>query len=109
MSAVVSFLSTFGQLAGELGGRAYGGGVLKFELKEARAFPVIMNDAIRNEDVAALDSIVRRGELVAARDFADELLLPPLLGGGWRAAANEMRGILSQIRAARRRGDYRLS
>jgi len=39
MSAVSSFVSTFGQLSAELQGRTYGGGVLKFELKEARAFP----------------------------------------------------------------------
>jgi adenine-specific DNA-methyltransferase len=109
MSAVVSFLSTFGQLAGELAGRAYGGGVLKFELKEARTLPVILSDAVLSEHVAALDSMVRRGEPIAARDFADELLLPSVLGGGWRAAAKEMRDILGQIRTARKRGDYRFS
>ena len=82
MSAVVSFLSTFGQLEGELRGRAYGGGVLKFELKEARAFPVLLNEVVTGRDVSTLDGMLRRGEVVAAREFADELLLEPVLGTG---------------------------
>lgn len=109
LSAVSSFVSTFGQLSAELQGRTYGGGVLKFELKEARAFPVIVNERLAKHQVDTLDGMIRRGEAASAREFADELLLKPLLGTGWRAATTEMSEILNQIRAARRRGDYRLS
>lgn len=109
LSAVSSFASTFGQLSAELQGRTYGGGVLKFELKEARAFPVIVSEQVLRPQVDAMDHLIRRGDADSAREFADELLLKPHLGSGWRAAANEMCEILGQVRAARRRGDYRLS
>ncbi len=82
--AALTFISTFGQLAGEVIGRVYGGGVLKFELTEARLMPILSGVDHRDVVLQAVghrvDLALRAGAFDAARDLADEALLPPILG-----------------------------
>lgn len=102
IAAVVTFASSFGELAAEMTGRIYGGGVLKFELIEARRCPVLPVALDAPEAVLRrLDLAVRQGASDAVRHIADEALLRPLLGRSWKKAAEEMSYNVQCRRAAR--------
>lgn len=99
----LSMISSFGQLAAERVGRSYGGGLLKFELVDARRFPILLRKSGPAEATfAKADSAIRAGALHRARRIADELLLPLIFGSSWEHAASEMMEEVSQMRAVRR-------
>lgn len=99
----MSMISSFGQLAAERLGRAYGGGVLKFELSDARRFPILLRKGVSAASTFAIaDRAIRSGAMHRARKIADKLLLPSIFGASWENAASEMIAEVSQMRAARR-------
>jgi adenine-specific DNA-methyltransferase len=109
MVAALTFISTFGQLAGEGIGRVYGGGVLKFELTEARQMPVLSGSGCGDETVLhrafrKVDAALRAGAVDAARDLADEALLPRILGPSWNVGVAELREAVRHRRDARHNG-----
>lgn len=102
----LSMISSFGQLAAECIGRPYGGGVLKFELTDARRFPILLRKGIRaNSAFAKADRAIKSGDANQARRIADALLLPSVFGVSWENAAAEMMAEALQMRAARRGSD----
>jgi len=108
LSAVVSVLSTFGQLCAEGIGRGYGGGLLKFELQEARLMPTLTHaDGVAPEAILEIDKKLRSGQMVEARRLADAVVLPAILGAEWQTAARELEETLENVRGARRRGEAR--
>lgn len=108
LSAVVSILSTFGQLCAEGIGRGYGGGLLKFELQEARLMPVLTHsDDMVSGAVLQIDKKLRSGQTDEARRLADAAVLPVILGADWPKAARELEEMLEHVRSARRRGEAR--
>jgi adenine-specific DNA-methyltransferase len=109
MGAALTFISTFGQLAGEGIGRVYGGGVLKFELTEARQMPILSrsecgDDTVLHKALHKVDAALRAGAVDGARDLADEALLPRVLGPSWKSAVAELREAVWQRRDARHNG-----
>jgi adenine-specific DNA-methyltransferase len=109
LAAALTFISTFGQLAGEVIGRVYGGGVLKFELSEARSMPILVG--LYHQDVGILRTVAQRvnfalraGAVDAARDLADEALLARVFGPSWKTAAAALREAVRQRREARHTG-----
>jgi hypothetical protein len=74
--AAISMLSTFSQLGAELVGRSYGGGILKHEIGEAAAIPLIIPpDGFLTDATSVfqrIDSACRRGDYATARFTADE-------------------------------------
>jgi adenine-specific DNA-methyltransferase len=109
LAAALTFISTFGQLAGEVIGRVYGGGVLKFELTEARSMPILSrlapcDAAVLHAVAHRVDFALRAGAVDAARDLADEVLLSRVLGPSWKSAVAGLREAVRQRREARHRG-----
>jgi adenine-specific DNA-methyltransferase len=109
LAAALTFISTFGQLAGEVIGRVYGGGVLKFELTEARSMPILFGDYYREagdlQTVAQrVDFALRVGAVDVARDLTDEALLARVLGPSWKSAVAELREAVRHRREARQKG-----
>ncbi len=101
-AAALTMVSTFGQLAAELGGRSYGGGLLKFELGNARDLPVLQTQGAGVfADLQAADAAIRAGNSDGARDIADKVLLPGAVGPHWRTAAKEMAAELRRMRLDR--------
>jgi adenine-specific DNA-methyltransferase len=99
----LSMISSFGQLAAERFGRSYGGGVLKFELTDARRFPILLHKGIQSGSAfTRADRAIREGEMDEARRIADALLLPPVFGALWPNAAAEMMGEALKLREMRR-------
>ena len=99
----LSMVSSFGQLAGEHFGRSYGGGMLKFELADARRFPIILHRGIRSRPAfEEADRAIRAGDTEEARDIADRLLLPAVFGASWSEAAAEMMVEALKLRGTRR-------
>lgn len=99
----LSMVSSFGQLAAERFGRSYGGGVLKFELSDARRFPILLHMGIRaGSAFTRADRAIRAGDMDKARRIADALLLPPIFGTSWPKAAAEMMGEALKLREMRR-------
>jgi adenine-specific DNA-methyltransferase len=104
-AAVLTMVSTFGQLAGERLGRVYGGGVLKFELRDARQLPVLyLAHGDHHSLLQKVDAALRTGEKERARAVADEALLPMICGSNWQAAVEELLSELRERRKARRSG-----
>lgn len=104
-AAVLTLLSTYGQVVAEQVGRVYGGGVLKFELAEARQLPVLQGiRRILDSDLRQVDTALRQGKFDEAAELADAIVLPQVLGKGWQHAAFELRKVLLQMRSARRSG-----
>lgn len=105
MVASLSLISSFGQLAAERIGRAYGGGVLKFELTDARRLPILTAKRHRpNAAFEIADRAIRSGEFEHAREVADAFLLPAVFGPAWKLAAAEMMKEALKLRSARREG-----
>jgi hypothetical protein len=109
LAAALTFISTFGQLAGEVIGRVYGGGVLKFELSDARSMPILVG--LYHQDAGILRTVAQRvnfalraGAVDAARDLADEALLARAFGPSWKTAATALRDAVRQRRKARHTG-----
>lgn len=99
----LSMISSFGQLAAERFGRSYGGGLLKFELTDARRFPILFQKGVRSKSAFdRADRAIRTGNVDEARKIADTLVLPPVFGSSWRRAAAEMMGEAIKLREARR-------
>lgn len=102
-AALLTPISTFGQLAAEIAGRAYGGGVLKFELYEARRFPILAESSVFSSGlVAQVDSALRNGQREKATQLVDEAFMPGLIGTAWKVANELMRQELARLRARRR-------
>ena len=101
-AATLCQLSTFGQLAAEKLGRIYGGGVLKFELINARQLPFLFgSEANLCQTIRTIDDLLREKKLDTAREKVDELLLQPYLGAQWEVGVNEMRAHLDRYRFIR--------
>lgn len=105
IAAALTMISTFGQLSAELRGRVYGGGVLKFELQEARTLPVLpANGQCTLANLRRTDVAWRNGGEDAARGLADRLMLAPIFGERWPEASREMESELLRLRAERLNG-----
>jgi adenine-specific DNA-methyltransferase len=105
LSSFLSFISTFGQLAAEKTGRAYSGGVLKFEIAEARNLPVLAVDQLFTYELfKKVDTYLRAGEHDRARLSVDKAFMPSLFGRSWKQKLEELEIELSELRAARRGG-----
>ena len=102
IACVLSMISTFGQLAAERGGRSYGGGILKFELGNARELPILLaSGELRSDDLKAADLAIRNGRFDLACEIADKVFLPRIVGRFWQSAVNEMRTELQRLRFER--------
>lgn len=105
VAAALTFVSTFGQLAAERSGRPYGGGVLKFELVEARQLPVLRSNAeIDPLILQKADQAIRAGNPDQARAMVDKLLMPSILGTAWHTAIAEMNAEIMRRRGQRNKG-----
>ncbi|MCV9936709.1 N-6 DNA methylase [Boseaceae bacterium BT-24-1] len=103
LAAALSMISSFGQLAAELTGRPYGGGVLKFELTDARRLPVLGSEGRSAKSAFdEADRAMRVGDTDRARQVADSFLLPPVFGPMWERAGAEMIHEAVQLRTLRR-------
>lgn len=99
----LTLISTFGQLAAERIGRCYSGGMLKFELMEARKLPMLVSsDSGIEELFQRVETALSCGKYEEARDFVDTALLQPVLGPKWRSAVSAMRAEITQRRSVRR-------
>jgi adenine-specific DNA methylase len=84
----------------EVVGRSYGGGMLELQPREAEALPFPHPHGLTVEDVAAVDAILRRGELLAALDYVDRRLLVD--GAGMdQALVDRLRGAWMRLRDRR--------
>lgn len=101
--AALSMISSFGQLAAERIGRPYGGGVLKFELTDARRFPVLRGGGASAQSAFdEADRALRSGEMEKAFRIADAFLLPAVFGDLWESASKEMISEAIRLRSLRR-------
>lgn len=101
-TACVSILSTYTQLHAERIGRVYGGGVLKFELAEARRLPLLI--PAKPIDLAIyrrIDTALRSGAPEQARELADKAVLPHFFGELWAEMQNELNRQLQFARLSR--------
>jgi hypothetical protein len=106
IAAMLTIVSSFGQLAAERLGRVYGGGVLKFEIRDTRRLPIL--PAAEETDLSAwmeVDAALRRGDGDCATALADQILLPPLIGSSWATATKEFTLELRERRKARGAGN----
>ncbi|GAB3399260.1 hypothetical protein GCM10027318_04750 [Massilia agilis] len=102
-SALLSPISTFGQVAAEKIGRAYSGGVLKFELREARNLPIVISPSFNESLLSKVDGMLRNNDIVQAAQTVDEAFMPQLFGASWRDAQRTLIYELDTLRAARRK------
>lgn len=104
LSATLSTITTFGQLSAERLGRSYGGGILKFELREARKTPILISKGKNLSSAVQLaDQALREGNRDKARAIADKTLLAPRLGKDWKKKLREMERELILRRSLRRK------
>ena len=103
MAAALSMISTFGALAAERLGRVYGGGLLKFELMDARRMPILLCDTELRDAFRKANEALIGGDVEGARLIADEALLAPVVEN-WRDNAAEMGEELQRMRQIRRGG-----
>ncbi|MCE6979537.1 hypothetical protein EI534_19595 [Pseudomonas frederiksbergensis] len=102
-SVVLGLYSTFGQVAAEKIGRAYGGGVLKFELGEARKLPVLSKNVNFDGEVfLEADRLMRLGKKEETRELVDAAFMPAIFGDGWKDAQAVLLKELSMLRVTRR-------
>ena len=101
-TACVSMLSTYTQLEAERIGRIYGGGVLKFELKDARRLPLLVPETpISHAMFCRVDTALRADAPDKARLLADEAVMPEFFGSKWRDVSSAMAVELASRRARR--------
>lgn len=81
----------------EVMGRSYGGGVLELEPREAEGLPFPSPKGLTMRDVAKVDKLLRRGDLIAALDHVDSKLLGDLDAG----LVTELRAIWERLRDRR--------
>lgn len=109
-AAVLTPLSTFGQLAAEKIGRSYGGGVLKFELVEARQFPVLAaGKGLTSEVLLHVDRLLREGLKEEARVIVDNAFMPHVFGKNWISVQADFEAELNQLRSTRRNESSRIN
>jgi adenine-specific DNA-methyltransferase len=95
-------LSTYTQIHAESIGRVYGGGVLKFELKDARRLPLLMpSEPIEAAIFNRIDTALKSGASEVARELADEAILPTFCGASWRDRREQLSARLVSARALR--------
>lgn len=102
LAASLTLVSTFGQLAAERLGRVYGGGVLKFELKDARKFPILLSQRNLRAAFAKADGYLVNGDIAEATKIADESLLAPLLESDFNKSVKLLREEIDARRTLRR-------
>ncbi len=98
MAAALSMISTFGALAAERLGRVYGGGLLKFELIDARRMPILLCDTELRGAFRRANEALIGGDVEGARLIADEAMLAPVAETDWRDYAAEMGEELQRLR-----------
>lgn len=106
IAAMLTMVSSFGQLAAERLGRVYGGGVLKFEIRDTRRLPIL--PAAGGADLRGwmdVDAALRLGDTQCATAIADQILLAPLIGTSWTSAVEEFAWELRERRSARGAGN----
>lgn len=102
-AAFLTPISTFGQLAAEKIGRAYSGGVLKFEIAEARKLPIlVMSSGFTVNLLEQVDKLLTAKMHRAAQECVDRAFMPEMFGCGWEGSLRELDLELSELRAARR-------
>lgn len=75
----VAFLNSLTFAYSEITGRSYGGGVLELEPNEAERLPLPLLGA-EKLDINELDKLLRNGDIYAALDITDQVLLKEALG-----------------------------
>lgn len=102
-ASLLSPISTFGQLAAERLGRRYSGGVLKFEIAEAKSLPIISCSAFTDELVERVDNLLRNKLEEQAVAEIDKVFMPLIFGSTWKTAQAELAEELEKLRLARRK------
>jgi hypothetical protein len=103
LSAYLTPISTFGQLAAERLGRAYSGGVLKFELADARRLPILVGiGEFTTQLLVDVDKLLRAGKVDEARAAVDMAFMPSLFGRSWKKQRDELETELTRLRNSRR-------
>ena len=97
----LSLITSYGALAAEKLGRVYGGGLLKFELIDARRLPIFLPKIDLRTAYRKADLALRAGDESSARLIADQALIEPILGRCARMAVDEMKSELRALRWAR--------
>jgi adenine-specific DNA-methyltransferase len=101
----LSILSTFSQVIAELEGRAYGGGILKHEIREARRLALLLPSECSVQDIReawrSANDALKAGNPLRARAIADELVLKPVLGQFYSQRLATLKVVLSSLRTAR--------
>ncbi len=101
-TAAVSMLTTYTQAHAEMIGRVYGGGVLKFELKDARKLPLLLPETgVSSAVFARVDTALKSGALETARGLADAAIMPKFFGAGWQEVQAELASRLLEARTLR--------
>jgi hypothetical protein len=95
------FINSLSLLSAELEGRSYGGGVLKLEPTEAQAVMLPPLVSGLGKLVGDVDRLIREGDLNAALDLVDPLVLGQGLGLG-RAEIAALRAGGQRLRSRRR-------
>jgi adenine-specific DNA-methyltransferase len=101
-SVLLTPISTFGQLAAEHIGRSYGGGVLKFELADARRLPVVTSEKFSSDLLGLVDSLLKEGKIAEATLAVDGAFMPDIFGRSWKFAREKLQLDLQQLRSQRR-------
>lgn len=102
-AAVLSTLTTFGLVAAERFGRAYSGGVLKFELKDARRLPILPIEGLVDEALfRRVDIALRDGARESARELVDSAAMKLFFAGSFGSVLEDLRAELDQLRLERR-------
>jgi adenine-specific DNA-methyltransferase len=102
--SAISLLTSFAQLSAELVGRRYGSGVLKLEPRDAEKISLLLPKmparAVRCA-YAKIDRRLRRGELAAASQIADELIYTAAGLEDWRYLSEILNAEISRVRRNR--------
>lgn len=101
----VSALCTYTQLAAEGLGRVYGGGVLKFELQDARRLPLLIPlNPVQDATFNRINVALKAGAIETARELADKTIMPEFFGERWETVAAKLSHELATCRKNRGAG-----
>lgn len=101
-SASLTLISSFGQLVAEKVGRFYGGGVLKFEINEARKLPVFRGEGLFSESLYnRVDELIKGGESAQACDLVDSIIFSVVFQDDWKIALKNVKNELFELRQRR--------